>query len=128
MKTYRVKIFALGCDPKLTSETILVDAQSQEKAEALAVSGSLRSGYGVLESHYIHEKRDEAIIEYVTKLLLTAAGSEYAGQVARNILEDILQDVEECADWSDLDEDEFVPADVDLALGRVLLHLSEIGK
>ena len=53
MKTFEVDIFVLGCSPELTKETIVVEAETQEEAERLAVSGGLMNGYGVIDSREI---------------------------------------------------------------------------
>lgn len=53
MKTFEVDIFVLGCSPELTKETVTVNAETQEEAEAIAISGGLMSGYGVIDSREI---------------------------------------------------------------------------
>ena len=36
------------------------------------------------------------------------------------VLDDVVQDIEETADWSDYDEDEYCLGDIQIALARVL--------
>ena len=49
----QVDVFVLGCDPQLTKEQVEVEANNQDEAEMLAISGGLRAGYGVIDSRPI---------------------------------------------------------------------------
>lgn len=40
-----------------------------------------------------------------------------------NIIDNIIEDIEETADWSEMDYDEVCVGDVDIALARVLINL-----
>lgn len=42
------------------------------------------------------------------------------------IIDDVVQDIEETADWSDYDEDEYCLDDVRIALARVLKNAIEL--
>lgn len=52
---YQVDVFVLGCDPELTKDQFEVEAKNQDEAERLAISGGLRSGYGVMGSRPMFE-------------------------------------------------------------------------
>lgn len=67
MKTYEVDIFILGCTPEQTKQTVLVDAESQEEAERLAVSGGLRSGWGVLASRLVADDKSKTLFVTIQK-------------------------------------------------------------
>ena len=41
-------------------------------------------------------------------------------EVCNLIFDDVISDIEDCADWSDLEHDEVNEADVDIAISRVL--------
>lgn len=41
-------------------------------------------------------------------------------EVCNLIFDDVISDIEDCADWSDLEQDEVNEADVDIAISRVL--------
>ena len=41
-------------------------------------------------------------------------------EVCNLIFDDVISDIEDCADWSDLEKDEVNEADVDIAISRVL--------
>lgn len=41
-------------------------------------------------------------------------------EVCNLIFDDVISDIEDCADWSDLENDEVNEADVDIAISRVL--------
>lgn len=45
-----------------------------------------------------------------------------------NIIDDIVDDIECTADWSEFAEDEVSIDDINIALARVLINLSGIGK
>ena len=42
-----------------------------------------------------------------------------------NIINSVIDDIEECADWDKLKEDEVCDSDIYIAIGRVLLKLSQ---
>lgn len=45
-----------------------------------------------------------------------------------NVIDDIVDDIDGSADWSEFAEDEVCIDDINIALARVLINLSEIGK
>lgn len=67
MKTYEVDIFILGCSPEKTKETVTVEAETAEEAEKLAVSGGLRSGWGVLASRLVADDKSKTLFVTIQK-------------------------------------------------------------
>jgi hypothetical protein len=45
-----------------------------------------------------------------------------------NVIDDIVEDIDCTDDWSEFAEDEVCIDDINIALARVLINLSEIGK
>jgi hypothetical protein len=43
-------------------------------------------------------------------------------EVISLIIDDVVSDIDECADWSDFEEDEIHSGDIEIALARVLLE------
>lgn len=41
-------------------------------------------------------------------------------EVVESIIDDVCEDIDTCADWSNFEEDEFCDGDIDIALSRVL--------
>lgn len=134
MATYKVKMFILGLDPKLTEEVEYVDAPTEEKAEEDALWH--REGYGIVSTTKMYdgntafsESQVDAIKDEVS-IMLGNIISDYNDrhEVVDAILNDVLTDIEETADWSNLEEDEYCISDVQIALARVVSKRMKVNK
>jgi hypothetical protein len=119
-------MFILGCDPKLTKEVDYADAANEESAEEDVLWH--RDGYGVISTTQMDldypdftKPQVDGIEDRVHKVLSAvipdAADSDNAVDA---ILSDVINDIEETADWSDLDDDECNLNDIDIAIARVV--------
>ena len=76
--------------------------------------------YNFKREHLTDEQELRAI-DYASSLLSNIITDTYdREEVMDAIGGDIIADIEECAEWQSLDEDEWCEADVEYALGRVL--------
>ena len=126
MATYKVKGFILGLDPKLTEESEYVEADNEKIAEEDFLWH--RDGYGIISTTKMSDLNSaftdsqvDAIKDEVGIMLGDAIhDSNDRHEVVDAIIGDILTDIEETADWSHLEEDEYSISDVQIALARVL--------
>ena len=126
MPTYKVTMFILGCDPKLTKEVDYADAANEEDAEEDVLWH--RDGYGVISTTQMDldypsfTKPQVDGIENRVHKVLSAVIPDAADRdnAVDAILSDVINDIEETADWSDLDDDECNIGDIDIAIARVV--------
>ena len=126
MNIYKVKGFILGCDPKLTEETEYVEADNEKIAEEDFLWH--RDGYGIISITKMSDFNTaftESQVEGIKDYLMQKLGDIFTDyndreEVVGAIIGDILTDIEETADWSHLEEDEYSISDTDIALARVL--------
>lgn len=124
MNTYRITLFVLGLNPRLNSRVEYVDAETEEKAEN-AVRGD---GWGVLKTDLMDETYKDFTtpqVEGVKARIGELLGFFMTDSLERNevvdaLLKDVLTDISETADWSDLEGDEYCEGDIDIALARVV--------
>jgi len=55
-------------------------------------------------------------------LLFIFPDNQEREEVISLIIDDVVLDIDECADWSELEEDEIHSGDIEIALARVLLE------
>lgn len=126
MPTYKVTMFILGCDPKLTKEVDYADAANEEGAEEDVLWH--RDGYGVISTTQMDldypdftkpqvDGIENRVHEVLSAIIPDAADR---GNAVDAILSDVINDIEETADWSDLDDDECNLNDIDIAIARVV--------
>ena len=126
MPTYKVTMFILGCDPKLTKEVDYADAANEEGAEEDVLWH--RDGYGVISTTQMDldypdftkpqvDGIENRVHEVLSAIIPDAADRDNAVDA---ILSDVINDIEETADWSDLDDDECNLNDIDIAIARVV--------
>ena len=126
MKTYKVTLFIMGLPySKANTRVEYIDAETQEEAELLAHNWYIADGWGVYDSveerDSLTEQQKQHAREYADSLLSNIiSDSVDRGDVMMEIGEDILNDIEDCASWQELGEDEWCPGDVEIALARVL--------
>lgn len=126
MPTYKVTMFVLGCDPKLTKEVEYVDATDEKTAEEDALWH--RDGYGIasttqmdLDYPSFTKAQVDGIEDEVNKVMGAVISDAFSREsVVDAILSDVISDIEETADWSDLDDDECNLNDIDIAIARVV--------
>ena len=126
MPTYKVRMFILGCDPKLTKEVDYADAINEEKAEEDALWH--REGYGIISTTQMDldypsftKPQVDGIEDRVHKVLSAIIPDATDRDNAVDaILSDVINDIEETADWSDLDDDECNIGDIDIAIARIV--------
>ena len=126
MPTYKVTMFILGCDPKLTKEVDYADAANEEDAEEDVLWH--RDGYGVISTTQMDldypsftkpqvDGIENRVHEVLNAIITDATDRDNAVDA---ILSDVINDIEETADWSDLDDDECNLNDIDIAIARVV--------
>lgn len=126
MPTYKVTMFILGCDPKLTKEVDYADAANEESAEEDVLWH--RDGYGVISTTQMDldypsftkpqvDGIEDRVHEILGRVITDATDRDNAVDA---ILSDVINDIEETADWSDLDDDECNLNDIDIAIARVV--------
>ena len=126
MPTYKVRMFVLGCDPKLTEEVEYVDAVNEEKAEEDALWH--RDGYGIISTTQMDldypsftKAQVDGIGDRVHEVLSAVIPDVVDRDLAVDaILTDVVNDIEETADWSGLDDDECNLNDIDIAIARIV--------
>ena len=126
MPTYKVTMFILGCDPKLTKEVDYADAANEEGAEEDVLWH--RDGYGVISTTQMDldypsftKPQVDGIENRVHEILGAVITDAFDRDNAVDaILSDVISDIEETADWSDLDDDECNIGDIDIAVARVV--------
>ena len=125
MPTYKVTMFIMGCGIN-TKEVEYVTAPNEEEAEKDALWH--RDGYGIystteMDSDYpSFSVQQVSVIKHRLHDHLTFIMSDFfeREKVVDALLPIVLEDIEECADWSDLDDNEICDSDVDSALARAL--------
>ena len=126
MPSYKVRMFILGCDPKLTEEVEYVDATDEKAAEEDALWH--RDGYGIISTTQMDldypsftKAQVDGIEDRVHEVLKGIISDNFDRDNAVDaILSDVINDIEETADWSDLDDDECCIMDIDIAVARVV--------
>ena len=126
MPSYKVKMFILGCDPKLTEEVEYVDAPNEKKAEEDALWH--RDGYGIISTTQMDldytdftKPQVDGIENEVHRIISTIFTDwQDRDEVVDAILADVIADISETADWSNLDDDEYGISDVEIAVARVI--------
>lgn len=126
MPTYKVTMFILGCDPKLTKEVDYADAANEEDAEEDVLWH--RDGYGVISTTQMdldYPDFTKPQVDGIENRVHEILGAVITDAVDRDnavdaILSDVINDIEETADWSDLDDDECNIGDIDIAVARVV--------
>lgn len=126
MPTYKVTMFILGCDPKLTKEVDYADAANEEDAEEDVLWH--RDGYGIISTTQMDldypsftKPQVDGIENRVHEILGAVITDAFDRDNAVDaILSDVINDIEETADWSDLDDDECNLNDIDIAIARVV--------
>lgn len=127
--TYKVRMFILGCDPKLTEEIEYVDAESIEKAEEYALWH--RDGYGIISTMPMDLDYPNFSVEQVNGVedrLHDVLKEIFTDNIERNnivdsIFDKVMNDIDESSDWSNLDDDECCTTDIDISLQRVLYKI-----
>ena len=126
MKTFVVTLFQLGIGYNVnTNEFTYVEADSQEEAEQIAHDDWFDKGYGVWDSQEyrenLTEEQEKQARNYMNKFLSGLIPDNYdRDAIISAIEEDVYMDIEECAGWLKLGEDEWCPRDVEIAVARVL--------
>lgn len=95
------------------------EMEAEKKAEELAYNhswGSEDAEYTIDDVEELQSEKQKQIYAMIVKSLQNAISSDYINTVAEHILDDVVEDVEECADKDDWNED-----DVRLAVGRVFI-------
>ena len=67
------------------------------------------------------EEQKRAVHNFVYERMANLT-STYTEEVTNAVIEDIISDIEECADWSSLEEDEYCEDDIVIALDRVIYN------
>ena len=119
-------MFILGCDPKLTKEVDYADAANEEDAEEDVLWH--RDGYGIISTTQMDldypsftKPQVDGIENRVHEILGAVITDAFDRDNAVDaILSDVINDIEETADWSDLDDDECNLNDIDIAIARVV--------
>ena len=71
------------------------------------------------------ENQIEGIKDYLNEHLLPIFQDAYdRTEFIENIIDDVVEDIEDCADWSEFEDDEICWGDIDIALARILLIMS----
>lgn len=125
MKTYEVTLFVLGVNAPALNEREYYEAESQEEAEQMAHDKWFPKGYGVLSSREYRENLSEYqeemarshMHDILEKVVPDACDRE---DIISAIEEDVYMDIEQCSDWLNMDEDEWCPGDVEIAVARIL--------
>ena len=126
MSIYKVKGFILGCDPELTKEVEYVEADTEKKAEEDFLWH--RDGYGIISTTKMYdgntfftEEQAEAVKEEVSTILGNIFEDACERQeVTDAIIDEVLSDIAETSDWSNLGDDEYCISDVRFAITRVI--------
>lgn len=136
MATWKVKGFILGCNPKLTEEVEYVEADTEKKAEEDFLWH--REGYGIISTTKMSnlntafsESQVDAIKDEVSIMLGNIIFDHNdRHEVVDAVLDDVLSDIEETADWSKFEEDEYSISDSDItiALARVVSKRMKVDK
>ena len=126
MNTYKITLFVLGLDPRLNTRVEYVDAETEEDAEKEVVG----DGWGVLKTElmdldygdYGFTKDQVDSIEEVVYELMRSVVPDHSDLdcVVDAMLEDVIVDIYETADWSELEGDEICLGDVSIAVARVI--------
>lgn len=127
MKTFEVKLFILGLPLNNNLRTEYIEAETQDEAEELASRWYNADGWGVYDSKEVRDglsdEQKKQAIKYASSLLSNIiTDSVERGEVMAEIEDGIIADIEDCAAWQDLDEDEWCEGDVEIALARVLYN------
>ncbi len=125
MKTYEVTLFIMGVNAPSLNETVYIDADSQDEAEQKAHDWYFPDGYGVLSSKEyrsgLSDEQKKQAREYMSSILSNLISDSFDREaVVSAIEEDVYMDIEQCADWQNLEEDEWCPGDVEIAVARIL--------
>lgn len=126
MNTYKITLFVLGLDPRLNTRVEYVDAETEEDAEKEVVG----DGWGVLKTELMDlDYGDKGFTKDQVDLI-----EDRVYEVMRDVvpdprdldcvvdamLEDVITDIYETADWSNLEDDEVCLGDIDIAVARII--------
>lgn len=108
-----------------TNEIVYIDAETQDEAEQEAHDRYFPKGYGVLSSREyrenLTEEQEKQAREYMSSILSNIITDAIDREsIVSAIEEDVYMDIEQCADWQSLEEDEWCPGDVEIAVARIL--------
>ena len=125
MKTYEVTLFIMGVNAPSLNETVYIDANNQDEAEQKARDWYFPDGYGVLSSKEYYsgltDEQKERAREYMASILSNIISDSFDREdIISAIEDDVYEDIETCADWQNLEEDEWCPGDVEIAVARIL--------
>jgi hypothetical protein len=126
MKQYKVTLFVLGL-PMTSGNTRVeyIEAETQDEAEQMAHDWYASDGWGVYGSKEVRdeltdEQKKQAVRHASSLLSNIVPDSQERGEIMAEIEDDIISDIEDCAGWQELDEDEWCEGDVEIALARVI--------
>ena len=72
----------------------------------------------------MNEEQKELVKEVVERLLANIISDYFeCAEATENILDAVIEDIEETADWSELMDDEVCVGDIQIALARVLMDV-----
>lgn len=125
MKTYEVTLFIIGVNAPSLNETVYIDADNQDEAEQKAHDWYFPDGYGVLSSKEYYsgltDEQKERAREYMASILSNIISDSFDREdIISAIEDDVYEDIETCAEWQNLEEDEWCPGDVEIAVARIL--------
>lgn len=126
MKTYEVTLFVMGVPPSpALNETVYIDAETQDEAEQKAHDWYFPDGYGVLSSREyrsgLTDEQKKQAREYMSSILSNIITDSIDREdIVSEIEDDVYEDIETCAEWQLLNEDEWCPGDVEIAVARIL--------
>lgn len=126
MNTYKITLFVLGLDPHLNTRVEYVNAETEEEAEKEVVG----DGWGVLKTELMDldygdngftKDQVDLIEDRVYEVMRDVVPDPYdLDAVVDAMLEDVITDIYETADWSDLEGDEVCLGDIDIAVARII--------
>ena len=128
MPTYKITLFVLGLDPSINQRVVYEEAETEEQAEYNATHGLAGDGWGVLKTvqmdlDYPSFTKDQVdgIEDEVHRILMPVfQDARDRDQVVDAIFNDVMTDIEETADWSELEDDEYHLGDIEIAVARAL--------
>ena len=129
MKKFKVTIFNRFAPNERHTE--YVDAETEAEAERNVLGGGLvnyASGWGILSTtqmdldyeSFTKDQVDEVECAVDSILSSVFTDAQDRDEVVDAILNDVMADIEETADWSDLSDNEICTGDVAIAVARVI--------
>lgn len=131
MGLYRVTFFNREASRHYEKSHDYYDAETIEEANEIARSSELaKNGWGILKTEkvnaeygYLTEQQIEAVKErmnYLIGLIITDHCER--GDVVYELLKEVCEDIGDNAGWSNLYEDEWCDADIDIAVSRAFYN------